>query len=1153
MKRSRTGIVLALTLLVAGSFVCTLKNDLGNPATPGSNHSPDDTIPIIPGTEDVTVLATSDRFVGIGDTLVVTVSVVNASLHAVAGAVVTVAASVGSLSDDSLVTDANGRAQVKFRHSAAAQNVQLTFKCRKDERTIRVDVTDTPDQVQKLVEALPEKPSIKADGVDFTTIRVTVIDESHNPIAGEAVQFVSTSGVIKGTNPPSASLSGVAVTDEDGVAIAKITSSNINDTAYITAYLLSDLTMSAETRVAFQGVSLNLTADNPNLVLRGRTIVTARLLNASGIPIAFAPIYFTMGEGAGSNLSFADSAVDTITGFDGIARATVIGTDNGTDSILAAAAGARSYVRVNVTNLILKAWVNSQILQANADLADTLHVTFTDNLGAALPNRRVEVIRFYQTSAGVETSDTLTDITDAAGKCNITIHAVSWETTMRLQVTGYSSATVLASAEASIRFISTRYITMKALPTVIPADGTSESQITVQIKNRTNNPIVGDKVTFITSRGMVLNEATTDVQGKATVALTSDRRNTIATVTAWLEQDATVKDSVHVEFTGVELRASASPPSISSSGLDTSTIRVTLYDAMKNPIVGERVFFSPQKRDSTIVRVIDSVTTNRGEVVCKILGAAHGQDTVGVTAAGASTNVIIYYSSNYLTIDTTPAPSTRHSYTANGRDSTRVTITYRAGNRTTPIAGSQVEFNVTVGNLGQTFTDTLRTDVNGQAVFYIHNPDFANWATLQAKATSPTEITCASMAVYFKADLIHHIKLTGTPEVISNNGDRAKITAVVYDAQNNRVKDATIAFNLVNGPGGGERLDPPTAVTGQDGTATTYLVSGPLPSNFREVWIAAGDFSTIKSDTVRFTIAGPPAYITIRRQIGQVAKNSNGTYAKSVSALVTDVNGNPVADGTEVTFSAKITGFTVFFRAAKRIQVFGNSLYSDDFYYDYDTSIASTMLPFEDLNDNFTNDPGEDRNRDGFANRGEDRDGDGLFQVGPGFVDIDRNGYRNPPSQPPEPYIFYDRYVYTRDSTTQQWNLTIRPDSAWADFDADNQIDRIEPLRDTGMTEAEYKSFPGWSQNLFGGEGGYEDIDWNNNAVPDPQTTVIINRTVQTVGGIAVNSLVYGQSDALRIRVMLNAEAQGKVTASPEEFILPITIDDLPYWSPFDD
>ena len=175
MKRSRTGIVLALTLLVAGSFVCTLKNDLGNPATPGSNHSPDDTIPIIPGTEDVTVLATSDRFVGIGDTLVVTVSVVNASLHAVAGAVVTVAASVGSLSDDSLVTDANGRAQVKFRHSAAAQNVQLTFKCRKDERTIRVDVTDTPDQVQKLVEALPEKPSIKADGVDFTTIRVTVI------------------------------------------------------------------------------------------------------------------------------------------------------------------------------------------------------------------------------------------------------------------------------------------------------------------------------------------------------------------------------------------------------------------------------------------------------------------------------------------------------------------------------------------------------------------------------------------------------------------------------------------------------------------------------------------------------------------------------------------------------------------------------------------------------------------------------------------------------------------------------------------------------------------------------------------------------------------------------------------------------------------
>jgi len=40
-----------------------------------------------------------------------------------------------------------------------------------------------------------------------------------------------------------------------------LTSENKNDTAYITAFLVSDKTKSAETKVVFQGVTIKLAAD----------------------------------------------------------------------------------------------------------------------------------------------------------------------------------------------------------------------------------------------------------------------------------------------------------------------------------------------------------------------------------------------------------------------------------------------------------------------------------------------------------------------------------------------------------------------------------------------------------------------------------------------------------------------------------------------------------------------------------------------------------------------------------------------------------------------------------------------------------------------------------------------------------------------------
>jgi adhesin/invasin len=806
------------------------------------------------------------------------------------------------------------------------------------------------------------------------------------------------------------------------------------------------------------------------------------------------------------------------------------GNTTGTDSLVVTAAGATSTLKINVTDLLLTINLDDQVLQARDTKSTLLHVLFTSSTGSPLANKDVKIKRSYQKDDGKDTSDFILSKTDAQGKCAITINALPYECTMGLEVTAFNSTTELASAATSISFITTRTMVINALPTVIQADGTSKSTITVQVKNESNNPMVGDDISFTTDAGLVTAKSKTDENGRAVADLQSDRRNTIATVKATLVKDPTKFVTVMVEFSGVELTASANPPSINSSGKDSTTILITLIDAAKNPIPGEPINFS-KLQDSTHIYRLDTATNNRGEARCKVYGTGTGTDTIKIEAAGATTKVAFSYSSNYLKIavDTIPI----QPCFANGKDSTKIDITYNLGDQRTPVQNATLDVSVTLGSMNQDTVFTKRltmTPANGGEIsFFMKNPTFANTASIFVYAKSTSEVTSASYQLYFKAARIYHIDLSGTPEVIATNGGKAKIIAVAYDSMGNRVKDERIAFNMVSGPGGGEYIDPPTAITAEDGSAVTYLVSGKIPSLFRQVWINAGDLSAIKSDTVKFTITGPPHAITIRQNINTGHDFNDGTFGLPCAAIVTDVNGNPVADGTEVTFSSKITGWVTH----RPIANF-NSATTTNWCYNITIDTVLVIWPFEDLNDNYKCDPGEDINGDSVASRGEDIDGDGKFTLGPPYLDINGNGQRDySPSQPghydpPEPY----QMCYGYDSLGKYVARRV-----FADYNGNGILDTVEPLF-INMTDSDYTAQLLAYKALHHNKG--YDFDNNHNGIPDPQTTVSITRTVQTVGGKATNEIIYGQADATKIQVMIWAESQGIKTESPAQFVLPI-------------
>lgn len=1122
------------------SLFCTIRDDNGEPGISGPDKIVDDiSTPILH-------LSAESTYVRINDTIAIQVRVTSDStgtdsMVPLKNIRLQGSTNFGKLIKDTLYSDEFGRARFLFTDTVS-RKVEITVSANEVYQTIRFEVTNTPDKVQKLMEAFPQRAAISAGGYDSTIIEVQVMNSNHNPIVGEYVQFITTSGMIIGDGS-NEEQSGQSQTDKSGTARATLKSSSYNDIAYISAYLVSDQSLSCEAEVEFRGITLSLHADQNNLIIGDTAIITARLSNAQEIAVEKAPIFFILQSGTRSNLKIISA--DTVTKENGTAMAKVRAMSNGIDLLNVKAAGTESSLQINVSSLKLKISMNKTSIQTQESDSAQLSAIFTNGSGVPLGKRTVKLNRYFKTANNTDTSVSESNTTDSSGKCNFTIHSLPYEGKMRLEVIAFDKSEGYASADTSIQFFTTRIMTIRAQGS-IPADGSSKCPVIVTIKNSNGNPLIGDKIAFTTTAGMITAEATTDDDGKAIAYLTSDRRNIIAAVTATLQSDKNKKQSIEVAFSGIQLLASINPPNISSNGKDTASVIVLLSDAAGNTISGERVNFSKQNEATVIIKP-DTATNNIGEAKCKIVGTGKGVDTIGIYAAGASAKIALNYSSNVLIIDTAAG----QPCIADSTDSTLITITYLKGDKVTAISNAQVDISVTVGQINTVFAKSLVTGSNGKLSFYIRNPHFATTSTISALAKTSTEQTSASFKLYFRANNVARIDLSGTPEVIPVNGSRAKLTAIAYDALGNRVKDARLSFNLVNGPSGGEYLEPAVAITGDDGSATCWFVSGKTPSNYRQVWITAGNYSAVKSDTVKFTIVGPPHYITIRTNVLKGKNPNDGTFVLPCAAIVTDINGNPVADGTEVTFSLKVSGFVT-----KRLYADWIKETSSDFCYAV-IDTYGVILPFEDFNDNYQLDPGEDRNNDGYASRGEDVNGDGKYILGPKFIDINGDGIRQ----------------YNPSYPVEELSPCSSSDGSWyADLNKNDRWDPIEPLDnltyrtayDRLVASGAFLRYPSISSaqdsidfsTIFALDALYEtqngfidkytpfDVDANQNGIADPITAVSIKRTVTTLDGKALNEIIYGQSDAGFIEVMIWAESQGVVTQAPDQLILKIVSDE---------
>ncbi len=557
-------------------------------------------------------------------------------------------------------------------------------------------------------------------------------------------------------------------------------------------------------------------------------------------------------------------------------------------------------------------------------------------------------------------------------------------------------------------------LTLSAEPTSIPSKG-STSTIKALLRNNLNNPIKGAVITFESDHGKITATGVTDSEGIATATLsseTSDNFNGNVTVTARYDNLLPVTVTVKFIVAGLKLSLALSTNTIANDGT-TATITAILTDSANNPVVGKTVKFSNAldvDGDGTISPgdTLDYATLSASSGITdsdgKVTGITVSSVNTGSVVIKAEVDDVVANETLKIVV---PADVKSVAVTS---DDSKIMV-----NGGTTLITAKFK-NITSGTA--TFTTTLGYFTSSTVIPIDVSIDSTGTATATLTSGSKTGIAEVEVSTLIDAITGERVKgitfvkissaaaakieLSASPNNIPINVGVSTITARVKDANNNPIAGTLVGFKIVNSPGGTgpdntSQLSAASAVTDSDGIATVKFLAGALEtSTFNGVRIDAflTDNITVE-DTTYLTISGNPSFISITFAEAPTV-NDDSSLTLPITALVSDIHGNPVSDGTPVSLGLVIT------RLAK-VGELANA--TGDFS-------GSKILNTEDLNQNGVLDSGEDINNNGVLDFIEDVNGNGILDPG---EDLNGNG------------------VLDRSKTLEQIGALVTPGSATTD------------------------------------------------------------------------------------------------------------------------
>lgn len=406
--------------------------------------------------------------------------------------------------------------------------------------------------------------------------------------------------------------------------------------------------------------------------------------------------------------------------------------------------------------------------------------------------------------------------------------------------------------------------------------GSNVVNLTAQVKD-VNNAVLADiPVTFsATSGSLAVTQFTTDASGLALAQLSNGTNpaNRTITVTATA---GTVSGSVDIAVVGTTLGITG-PASLAAGA--TGAYVLVAKDSKGAGIAGTTVALTSATGNT--ISAPSLVTDGTGSVAFNVTASAAGNDTVTASGLGLTTTKAIAISGDAFAF-TTPASGTEVDigavqpltvrWTKNGVPQVGQTITFASTRGT-------VSANSAVTNASGDATLTISATTAGPAVLTATNP----------------ETTSTSLPIEFVAIAPATVEIQASPLTVGA-GEQSELTALVRDSANNLVKNQVVQF-LIDADVTGGSLSVGSDVTDSQGRAKSVYTGGSVPSAANGVTVRATVQGTAITDTVALTVARQELFLTLGTG-NTIFEIGTATYAKEWVILVTDVEGNAVANKT---------------------------------------------------------------------------------------------------------------------------------------------------------------------------------------------------------------------------------------------------------------
>jgi adhesin/invasin len=334
------------------------------------------------------------------------------------------------------------------------------------------------------------------------------------------------------------------------------------------------------------------------------------------------------------------------------------------------------------------------------------------------------------------------------------------------------------------------------------------------------------------------------------------------------------------------INLTASPSNLTADGSSVSTITAVVTDVNGNGIDGEVISFEVTTGTGTLSA--QKATTSGGiATVTYTASTTPGTETITASADNGVTDTV-----NITLIEgmvgSVSVTAGSDSIVANGTSQVLIMATVLDQNGRNVADGTAVTFTTTAGSISN-----VSSTINGVARATLTSSTNVGTATIEATAGGIIDRT----TVNFIAGAVGNLQLTATPNNLTADGaSTSEIRGLVTDANGNVVNDETVSFTITSGGG---VLDANTAETdGGGGVAIVNYTASMTPGTV-----------TVRAETTNGTSA-TVNIVLIEASVGSVTCGAGcdqievgGGTPVLISATVLDTSGNPVPDGTVVSFT----------------------------------------------------------------------------------------------------------------------------------------------------------------------------------------------------------------------------------------------------------